>query len=125
MSRSGIIVGLLVLCLTATGLVFHRQISQFLFEPGGLSIAAGELCVINKTSENLVIDISVEGGARTVTFMVPDEEACAASPEAGRSGKIRVSQQENQGPFCDLDTAVGETVTLTEFAPPDKCGWQS
>ena len=118
MSRSGIIVGLLVLCLAVTGLVFHKQISQFLFEPEGLSMAAAELCVINKTSENLVIDISVEGGARTVTFMVPDEEAGAASPEAGRSGKIRVSLQENQGPFCDLDTTVGETVTLTQFAPP-------
>ena len=125
MSRSGMIVGLLVLCLTVAGLVFHKQISQFLFEPEGLSMAAAELCVINKTSESLVIDISVEGGARTVTFMVPDEESCAASPEAGRGGKIRASKQENQGPFCDVETTVGETVSLVEFAPPDKCEWQS
>lgn len=104
-------------------ILFWEPISKFLFDPEGLSLAASHVCVINQTGENLVGDISVEGGAKAVTLLLPEEKACAASPEAGRAALIKFSMSENGSPYCEYETKAGQTVILKQFSPPINCRW--
>lgn len=125
MSRSYKIISLLAIGAVAAGLYFQTQIVRFLFHPEGLSTASAELCLINKTQQSLIADIKVNNGARTVTFLAPDEPACSAAPQTNLPGTIKVSIQENEPPFCLLEVKSAKHVQLDKFAAPDNCEWSS
>lgn len=115
---------LLLAAVIAIGLiVYQKQISQFFFAPEGLSLAASEICLQNQTEQNLVVDISVQGGERMVVLLVPQEQGCAASPEISRKGLIKVGMNEKEGPFCRLEAVSGQKLKLNRFSVEDNCGW--
>jgi hypothetical protein len=104
-------------------IVFRGQISDFLFNPEGLSTAASEFCLQNKGSTALVADLAVKGGARSTTWLEPGDSACSASPAPGLETIVQVSAVDGKPPYCRYEGKAGQVVTLLEFAPPDNCRW--
>ncbi len=123
MSRSGKMIFLLALVSLFARWVFRDVISRFLFHPEGLSVAAGEICLINQTQDVIVADIAVKGGSRMVALLAAGEASCAQSPGASMKGTIKVSASEGQSPFCETLAETGILVKLTVFAAPDHCVW--
>jgi hypothetical protein len=123
MAKSGKFVLIIAVILVVIAFAFQRQISQFLFSPEGLSLAASELCFKNQTDQNLVVDISVEGGERMIVLLVPDETGCAASPDNARKGTVKVGLSEKEGPFCLREAVSGDRLKLEMFATDNNCGW--
>lgn len=115
---------LIVLAIvTVLALVFHDAINRFLFHPEGLSTAASELCVINQAGLPLVVQISIDGGANSLTLIDDAGEACSPAPSDDLQAEIRFSIKERTEPFCTLQTVSGEVETLLVFDAPDKCEW--
>ncbi len=125
MSRSYKIIVLLAICLVGIGLLLQQQIRQFLFHPEGLSTATAELCLTNKTDKAVIADITVENGARTVTFLTSQEVACSAAPDISLAGNIKVSEQEGEPPYCILNVAEIKNIELLKFSAPDNCDWSN
>lgn len=86
-------------------------------------MAAGEICLTNRSNTGIVADIAVEKGSRSVTFLTVGEQGCSQSPGATYKGKIIVSLKENQPPYCEIEAVTGTQVTLMVFSAPDNCEW--
>ncbi|MGB7288339.1 MAG: hypothetical protein WBC71_15535, partial [Salaquimonas sp.] len=98
MSRSIKFIVLSLLGMMILVVLFWQPISRFLFHPEGLSTAAAEICVQNKTDKGIVADVTVQNGARSLTYLTSDEIACAAAPETSSVGMVKVSLAEGEGP---------------------------
>ena len=128
-SRPGKKAGLFVLggvvaFMVAAGL-FRQPIAQFLFDPEGYSVAASEVCVTNRDEGELVVEITVYGGAKSVTLLARDERGCSAAPKIGLKGLVLVSRKDGVEPFCRVETVAGQNVEIAAFTPANNCGWQS
>ena len=116
------LVALSALCLAA--LFYRIEISQFLFDPEGLSLAPDEICLTNMTRGDVIAKISVTDGATSTTFLPHGEKACSAASSSGSAGMVRVSVEDGKPPFCDQDAVSGESLKLTRFLPPSNCSWE-
>lgn len=99
------------------------QINRFLFHPEGLSTAASEVCVTNQAGLTVVAQISIAGGANSLTLLDDADEACSPAPGDGLPAEIRFSVEDGKGPFCTLETVSGQEHTLLVFDAPDNCEW--
>ena len=117
---------ILLLMVTLLVAIWAREsIWRFFFHPDGISTAAGELCVSNESDRDLVVEIDVEGGARSISLLSPGEVGCAQSATYDASGQIRVSEEDSMPPFCEREGQVGETIKLNKFSPETNCDWNS
>lgn len=113
---------LAALCLAIA--FFRTEISQFLFDPEGLSLAADELCLANMTDIEVIAKISVDKGASSTTLLTAGEMACSQSPVAGNQGVVLVSLIDGEGPYCEQAGTSGKVLKLTAFDPPSNCVWE-
>lgn len=123
MSRPARIILLTAVALLFVVLMFGQSINRFLFHPEGYSTAASSMCLTNESGAPVVARIEVDQGASSVTLLAPGEEACSASPEEGRPGRIIVAVSEEAEIRCVLEAKSGEHVSLALFDAPDNCEW--
>jgi len=125
MSKAGKIFLLLGVLLGVVMLFAWAPLSRFLFHPEGLSLAASQLCLVNKSDGDLVVEIDVSDGAKSITLLGREEKGCSAAPKAGLAGRIVVSEKEGGLPNCVGQFQAGETIEISGFSPNDNCGWKS
>lgn len=110
-----LVIGILIL--------FQQQLYDFFISPDGLSLAKGELCLVNQTNSELVVFIDVNGGAATTGLIFPQDKLCSPSPNKQTSGVIRVSVEDDVPPFCERRMDAAGTLNLKSFSADGLCVW--
>jgi len=110
--------------ILASGIVAYFAWRYF-FDPAGISIARGEICTSNETSEELVFSVEAIPGAKIIALLDNGQSLCAPSPIGRPRGIILVGETEEKL-ACRHEVADAAMIAfLARRHSPQDCDWGS
>lgn len=119
--RKILIICLLLFAVFAT--VFRSQLYDFFFSVDGLSIAPSEICLVNQSGSDVIVELDTFVGSKVESFLFVGEKVCAPSPNRQTLGNIDVGLAGEEKFLCSLSLKQAGTKILKNIEPSGQCVW--